>query len=160
MRDTWRFAPALYSIDGEGVFHLSEGQLPRQSLANEFFNPLPPSLQNSTAMEPEACSSRVQQATVFVATCRMPSFQMYDQLRHGVGTLELFEATFPDREAAARAPLLILDTSHRAIDSQKLRALPPSRLRAGLVLAGLAMGFNRSELAERAVASWPAHRGA
>ena len=155
---TWVYAPALFSLDSDHVFRLSSDagpvQLPARSLANEFFNPLPPSLLNSTGMEANNCSIDLQVAIVFVATHRIAGFQMFDQLRHGIGMFELFRATFPGR-AAARARILVLDTSHRAIDTLKLRAFP--RLGEGLLLASLAMGFNRSTFADR-VADWPASR--
>ena len=67
---------------------------------------------------PPACSSDPRATPsipqVFLMTAHLRDFQMFDQLRHGIGTFERFSRAFPGARTPS-VPILVLDTSHRAL---------------------------------------------
>ena len=109
-------------------------RLPPSSIAEEFFgnyNPRAPDpFDYGSATLPSACAnpSTPSIPLLFLMTTRLHDFQMFDQLRHGVGTFELFSRAFPARNPV---PILVLDTSHRALSAKRLAVLRPSQLKAG-----------------------------
>ncbi len=123
-------------------------RLPPLSLEEEFFGNYDPRAPDpfdygSTELPP-ACSSDPATPSipqVFLMTARLRGFQMFDQLRHGIGTFERFSRAFPGVRTPS-VPILVLDTSYRALSTKRLAVLRPSQLRSGLALTMLAMGFD------------------
>ena len=128
-------------------------RLPPFAMEAEFFGNYDPRAPDpfdygSTELPP-ACLSEQATASIpqlFVMTARLTGFQMYDQLRHGVGTFERFSRAVPGARTAS-VPVLVLDTSHRALSTKRLAVLRPSQLGGGLALTLLAMGFDEEGFA-------------
>ena len=128
-------------------------RLPPFAMEAEFFGNYDPRAPDpfdygSTELPP-ACLSEQATASIpqlFVMTARLTGFQMYDQLRHGVGTFERFSRAVPGARTAS-VPVLVLDTSHRALSTKRLAVLRPSQLGTGLALTLLAMGFDEEGFA-------------
>ena len=167
---TWQFADAWITVNVTdpatavaGLFNASGRiRIPPASIEKEFFGGFDPRGPDpfeygSTELPPACLESDVASVpAIFVMTVRFSAFQMYDQLRHGIGTAELFRRTFPSahRPGAAAVPILLLDTSYRAISTRRLHAVRPERTGNGLALPLLAMGFEREEAFHEQASSW------
>ena len=149
----------LNASSGGTVFRLYNEsgriRLPPLSMEEEFFGNYDPRAPDpfdygSTELPP-ACSSdpaTLSIPQVFLMTARLRDFQMFDQLRHGIGTFERFFRAFPGARTPS-VPILVLDTSQRALSTKRLAVLRPSQLGSGLALTLLAMGFDAEGFGQR-----------
>jgi len=131
-------------------------RLPPFAMKAEFFGNYDPHAPDpfdygSTELPPACLSDQATTSIpqVFVMTARLVRsviFQMGDQLRHGIGTFERFSRAVPGARTPS-VPILVLDTSQKALSTKRLAVLRPSQLGTGLALTLLAMGFDEEGFA-------------
>ena len=149
----WRFRDATVAVSRDRTFGLYQQAsgipISLPALEDEFFVPIPASGFSAPADAlPADCRDAPLQPAIFVMTQRLESFQIFDVLRHGIGTFEHFQRAFGNEASSAGIPIFMLDTSSsRAIQRGRLQALRAKQIIGSTILTFLAMGFNRSDSA-------------